>query len=115
MGILLVSLANFIIGSIIGPSDIEEISKGFIGFDCTYITYILEINCYIDNYISHTRLYEFFNSLPYVFVLATEIPFLFKMRLKKLIIFLQPLPFIQGFKNTFLLIKIHQNWYLKLK
>jgi len=71
MGILLVSLANFIIGSIMGPSDIEEISKGFIGFDCTYITYILEINCYIDNYIYHNRLYGFLSSLPYVLILTT--------------------------------------------
>lgn len=31
-GILMVSLTNFIVGSFIGPSDIDELSKGFIGY-----------------------------------------------------------------------------------
>ncbi len=35
MAILLVSLANFIVGNIMGPSTDEERAKGFIGFNCT--------------------------------------------------------------------------------
>ena len=34
MGILLVSLANFLVGSILGPSGIEELSQGFVGYKC---------------------------------------------------------------------------------
>jgi solute carrier family 12 sodium/potassium/chloride transporter 2 len=38
MGILAVSLVNFLVGSWIGPSsNIEEISKGFIGYNCKVI------------------------------------------------------------------------------
>ena len=38
MGILAVSLVNFLVGSWIGPSsNIEEISKGFIGFNCKVV------------------------------------------------------------------------------
>jgi hypothetical protein len=36
MAILVVSLANFIIGSIMGPVDDDEISKGFLGYNCTF-------------------------------------------------------------------------------
>jgi solute carrier family 12 sodium/potassium/chloride transporter 2 len=37
MGILVVALANFILGSFIGPSDIEKFSKGFVGYNCKAI------------------------------------------------------------------------------
>ena len=33
MAILIVSLANFFIGSFIGPADIEERALGYYGFD----------------------------------------------------------------------------------
>ncbi len=36
MGILTVALGNFILGSFMGPSDIEEYSKGFIGYNCKF-------------------------------------------------------------------------------
>lgn len=32
-GILLVALTNFITGSILGPSGIDEVSKGFVGYN----------------------------------------------------------------------------------
>ena len=32
--ILVVALGNFLVGSIIGPTDSSESSKGFIGYDC---------------------------------------------------------------------------------
>lgn len=35
--ILLVALANFIVGSIMGPRDSEEKqARGFLGYDCTF-------------------------------------------------------------------------------
>lgn len=34
MAILVVSLGNFIVGSIMGPSDIDEVAKGFVGYNC---------------------------------------------------------------------------------
>ena len=34
MAILVVSLGNFIVGSILGPTDAEEVAKGFVGFNC---------------------------------------------------------------------------------
>jgi solute carrier family 12 sodium/potassium/chloride transporter 2 len=33
MGILIVALANFIVGSIMGPTSDDELSKGFIGYN----------------------------------------------------------------------------------
>jgi hypothetical protein len=33
MGILIVALANFIVGSILGPSGADELSKGFFGYN----------------------------------------------------------------------------------
>ena len=36
MAILVVSPVNFIVGSIIGPTDAEEVPKGFVGFNCKY-------------------------------------------------------------------------------
>jgi solute carrier family 12 sodium/potassium/chloride transporter 2 len=33
MGILIVALANFIVGSIMGPTTDDELSKGFIGYN----------------------------------------------------------------------------------
>ena len=36
MGILTVALTNFIVGSIIGPADIEEVSKGFFGYSSAF-------------------------------------------------------------------------------
>ena len=37
MGILVVSLGNFFVGSFIGPqSDLDQISKGFIGYNCNF-------------------------------------------------------------------------------
>ena len=35
MAILVVSLANFIVGSFMGPADGDELSKGFLGYNCT--------------------------------------------------------------------------------
>jgi solute carrier family 12 sodium/potassium/chloride transporter 2 len=37
MGILVVALANFIFGSFLGPSDIDKLSKGFVGYNCKTI------------------------------------------------------------------------------
>lgn len=34
MGILIVALANFIVGSFIGPTGVEDIAKGFVGYNC---------------------------------------------------------------------------------
>ncbi len=34
MGILIVALANFIVGSILGPSGVDELSKGMVGYNC---------------------------------------------------------------------------------
>jgi hypothetical protein len=33
MGILIVALANFIVGSILGPSGVDELSKGMVGYN----------------------------------------------------------------------------------
>ena len=33
MGILIVALANFIVGSILGPIEVDELSKGFVGYN----------------------------------------------------------------------------------
>jgi len=35
MVILAVSLVNFLVGSFMGPADVDAISKGFVGYDCT--------------------------------------------------------------------------------
>jgi solute carrier family 12 sodium/potassium/chloride transporter 2 len=43
MGILMVALANFILGSFLGPSDIDKFSKGFVGYDCKAINELDEI------------------------------------------------------------------------
>ena len=52
MVILVVSLGNFIVGSIIGPTDAEEIAKGFVGFNCKCIKYQL-IYALFDNKYHH--------------------------------------------------------------
>lgn len=32
MGILVVALVNFLVGSILGPASTEELAKGFVGY-----------------------------------------------------------------------------------
>lgn len=45
MGILLVALGNFVLGSFIGPIGLEEHAKGFVGYDCKMklIRFILNV------------------------------------------------------------------------
>nr|CAH0110929.1 unnamed protein product [Daphnia galeata] len=38
MGILIVALANFIVGSILGPSGVDELSKGMVGYNLEIIS-----------------------------------------------------------------------------
>jgi hypothetical protein len=33
MGILIIALANFIVGSALGPTSVDELSKGFVGYN----------------------------------------------------------------------------------
>jgi len=50
--ILMVALANFIAGSVMGPQDQEEKkAKGFLGYDRQLISYLNYINPYNNYYI----------------------------------------------------------------
>ena len=44
MGILVVALGNFLIGSFIGPVNIDEYAKGFVGYNCKKSTNIANSN-----------------------------------------------------------------------
>lgn len=54
MGILIVALTNFIVGSIIGPADIEELSKGFFGYNSKLILSDTEKPAYDIFHLHHT-------------------------------------------------------------
>ena len=44
MGILVVSLGNFLVGSFMGPTSDDEIAKGFVGFDGNFIQILQTAN-----------------------------------------------------------------------
>ena len=73
MAILMVALANFILGSFMGPSDLEEYSKGFIGYNCnynckaekgTYLNQTIEISVELltSNFYSDYRVFDGFQN-----------------------------------------------------
>uniref|UniRef100_A0A0P4YBZ5 Bumetanide-sensitive na-k-cl cotransport protein n=1 Tax=Daphnia magna TaxID=35525 RepID=A0A0P4YBZ5_9CRUS len=68
-GILLVALTNFITGSILGPSGIDEVSKGFVGYNAEIIT----ANFYSDYRVFDGFQQNFFSVFAIFFPAATGI------------------------------------------
>ncbi|XP_046634308.1 bumetanide-sensitive sodium-(potassium)-chloride cotransporter-like [Daphnia pulicaria] len=69
MGILMVALANFILGSFLGPSDIDKFSKGFVGYDFELLT----SNFYSDYRVFDGFQQNFFSVFSIFFPAATGI------------------------------------------
>ncbi|KAI9550869.1 hypothetical protein GHT06_000210 [Daphnia sinensis] len=69
MGILVVALANFVVGSIIGPSSMDELAKGFVGYKLELAT----TNFYSDYRVSNGLQQNFFSVFAIFFPAATGI------------------------------------------
>ncbi|XP_046634387.1 bumetanide-sensitive sodium-(potassium)-chloride cotransporter-like isoform X2 [Daphnia pulicaria] len=69
MGILIVALANFIVGSIMGPTTDDELSKGFIGYNLEIITTNFEPDYRVTNGLEQS----FFTVFAIFFPAATGI------------------------------------------
>lgn len=67
--ILMFALANFIVGSILGPSGIDEVSKGFVGYNAEIIT----ANFYSDYRVFEGFQQNFFSVFAIFFPAATGI------------------------------------------
>ncbi|KAI4473223.1 hypothetical protein M0802_016247, partial [Mischocyttarus mexicanus] len=53
IAVIVAAIFDFLIGTIIGPKNEEQISQGFIGFSCEYILYIIYIS-YMGKYLKAT-------------------------------------------------------------
>ncbi|EFX74296.1 hypothetical protein DAPPUDRAFT_252082 [Daphnia pulex] len=69
MGILIVALANFIVGSALGPTSVDELSKGFVGYNLE----ILSNNFQPDYRVSNGLQQSFFTVFAIFFPAATGI------------------------------------------
>ncbi|XP_046440487.1 bumetanide-sensitive sodium-(potassium)-chloride cotransporter-like [Daphnia pulex] len=69
MGILIIALANFIVGSGLGPTSVDELSKGFVGYNLE----ILSTNFQPDYRVSNGLQQSFFTVFAIFFPAATGI------------------------------------------